>query len=326
MWNENLYIQYISPYLRNFRQKTNRLYNFSCPICGDSNIDKRKARGFLYEKQGNFFYRCHNCGASHSFSKFLELQFPQYYSSYITEKYRGSKTNEDSFSLDQSSEGDIDRSYKVSNYEKAMKYLDSRLIPKSRREDLFFIPSLSVLKPLFPSYNFEKIYDSPKIVIPIRDRSKKLIGATCRAISEKDSLRYVELKKDASAALIFGLDRVDFSNRILAFEGAFDSMFFKNAIAVNGSNLDSLDEHIPKNLTVLCFDNQPRNREICNLMGESIDHGWKILIWPEGIKAKDPNKMLTDRELSISQLHEVVKSNIFEGLEAKLRLAKWRKI
>ena len=43
------YIHQISFRLRNFKQKSQKLWNFSCPICGDSQRNKTKARGYIYE-------------------------------------------------------------------------------------------------------------------------------------------------------------------------------------------------------------------------------------------------------------------------------------
>ena len=38
MFIEQKYINDISSQLRNFKKKSNNLYNFSCPVCGDSSV------------------------------------------------------------------------------------------------------------------------------------------------------------------------------------------------------------------------------------------------------------------------------------------------
>ena len=55
------YISLISPRLRNFTKKGDYLWNFSCPFCGDSQKNQRKARGFIYRTKNDLFYKCHNC-------------------------------------------------------------------------------------------------------------------------------------------------------------------------------------------------------------------------------------------------------------------------
>ena len=66
------YIGLISSRLQKFKRVKTDLYNFRCPICGDSQKHKNKARGYLYQVKNNTNYKCHNCGASLSFNNFLK--------------------------------------------------------------------------------------------------------------------------------------------------------------------------------------------------------------------------------------------------------------
>ena len=66
------YINLCSSGLDKFKQSNTNLWNFRCPICGDSQKNKNKRRGFIYEKQNKYFYRCHNCDFGATFSTFLE--------------------------------------------------------------------------------------------------------------------------------------------------------------------------------------------------------------------------------------------------------------
>ena len=54
------YINLVSSRLSLFKRKNHGLYNFRCPFCGDSQKSKTKARGYLYQKKTDLFYRCHN--------------------------------------------------------------------------------------------------------------------------------------------------------------------------------------------------------------------------------------------------------------------------
>ena len=65
--------QRISCLLENFSSKRNNLYNFRCPYCGDSQKNKNKARGFLYQVKSDTAYKCHNCGKSTTFTRFLKI-------------------------------------------------------------------------------------------------------------------------------------------------------------------------------------------------------------------------------------------------------------
>jgi transcription elongation factor Elf1 len=51
----------LAPQLEQFKEKGNHLFNFRCPYCGDSKKSKVKARGFVFQKKNDFFFKCHNC-------------------------------------------------------------------------------------------------------------------------------------------------------------------------------------------------------------------------------------------------------------------------
>ena len=69
------------------------------------------------------------------------------------------------------------------------------------------------------------------------------------------------------------------------------------------------------------FDNEPRNREITTRISKTIDRGDKIVIWPSNIREKDINDMV----LTGHHVKNIVESNIYSGLEAKLNFTTWKK-
>ena len=73
--NEELnFINQLSSSLEGFKSTGKNVFNFRCPICGDSAKKKNKKRGYLYQKNGKFWYCCHNCNVSKSFKNFLKEQ------------------------------------------------------------------------------------------------------------------------------------------------------------------------------------------------------------------------------------------------------------
>ena len=56
------YLNLLSPQLLKFKRKNDNLWNFRCPFCGDSQKDANKARGYVFPKEGDFIFKCHNCG------------------------------------------------------------------------------------------------------------------------------------------------------------------------------------------------------------------------------------------------------------------------
>ena len=63
-WLEQKYISLVSHRLERFSRKSSGKYNFRCPICGDSEKSKYKARAWIYEIQGKSRFHCFNCSAS----------------------------------------------------------------------------------------------------------------------------------------------------------------------------------------------------------------------------------------------------------------------
>ena len=88
------YLNIISPQLKQFKPKGNNLWNFRCPYCGDSKKSQTKARGFVYQKKNDLFYKCHNCGVGTTLGKLVQYVDSKTYDDYILERYRkGVKSN-----------------------------------------------------------------------------------------------------------------------------------------------------------------------------------------------------------------------------------------
>ena len=82
LWVDHKYMGLLSSHLQLFKRKTKDLYNFRCPVCGDSQKNKFKARGYLMAKQDKLVFYCHNCGASKSMYDFVRDIDPQLHKQY----------------------------------------------------------------------------------------------------------------------------------------------------------------------------------------------------------------------------------------------------
>ena len=89
---DSKFIGLISPRLEKFKQVKPNLYNFRCPICGDSKKNKSKTRGYLYNIKADINFRCHNCGASMTFSNFLKELDPVIHKQYVFERFKNNST------------------------------------------------------------------------------------------------------------------------------------------------------------------------------------------------------------------------------------------
>ena len=89
---DSKYIGMISSRLQKFKRVKDNLYNFRCPICGDSQKNKNKTRGYIYQVKNNTNFKCHNCGASMSFSNFLKKMDTVMHKQYTLEKFKEGHT------------------------------------------------------------------------------------------------------------------------------------------------------------------------------------------------------------------------------------------
>jgi predicted RNA-binding Zn-ribbon protein involved in translation (DUF1610 family) len=342
MWIEQKYIALLSSSVRNFKKKQNNVWEMSCPICGDSTTNRRRARGYIYLRGQKYKYACHNCGAGMHFGTFLEHVNPILYREYRFERFRDRQEQEAQdiavaeeveakeafFSLQTNA---IDRlATKVSRLDErheAYRYLKSRKIPFIWFDRLFYTEDMKSIASLFPGrYDDTKFGNEPRIVIPIYNRQKELVGVTARAI-KPSPLRYIMLRKSDDEPLIFNLERINVGQTVYTFEGAIDSMFMDNAIAVSGADFSKVSQIIPKEQTVIIFDNQPRNKELIKRIDKTADAGFPMFVWPSNrALKKDFNANIQDGIIAPEKVKKFIDDNTFRGMTLKLKLTDWKKL
>jgi hypothetical protein len=124
---------------------------------------------------------------------------------------------------------------------------------------------------------------------------------------------------------IYGLDRVDYSKRVYVVEGPIDSLFIPNAIAVSGASFDTPTiRQLLTNATIV-MDNEPRNRDIVKQMKKYIEAGFSVVMYPDSVEEKDINDMILAGRTE-SDILNLINTNTFAGMEAKLKFADWKKV
>ena len=335
LWIDQKYLNLLSPKLERFKRKSDNLYNCRCPICGDSKKNKFKARGYVYDVKNSLAYKCHNCGFSGGIGKLIEQVDPHLYNQYKLERYK-EKDNRQSntatkfvykpdFSEYQKDPLDnVKRIKDLPFFSNPVQYIVKRQIPMEIARELCYVDNIQKLEDLFPEYKNRLIGKEERILIPCYTRDKKLIGLTCRGINN-DRLRYVTIKAIKDHPLVFGLDKVDISKTIYVLEGPIDSMFVDNSISVGGSDFKRIANFAAKDMFVMVYDNQPRNKELISIMERSIEDGYKVVIWPNKIKEKDINEMIL-AGMGKDEVFRIINSHAYSNLEAKLKFKEWRKI
>ena len=338
---ESKYIGLISHRLRNFKRKQDYLWNFSCPLCGDSKKNLLKARGYVYKKGNNLFYSCKNCGIGTSLGKLLENVDGSLYKEYVLERYKSGESGfsnfkEPTFNIPSPRFDKLDKPKifehaefcsNLSSEHFCLAYLKNRQIPKEFYSQLLFTSHYKkFIDALVPNHG-KKLIDDARVIIPFYDVYNNLIAVSGRALETSDkTLRYITIRTtDSEEKLVFGMDRVSVHEPVRVVEGPLDSLFIKNCVASADANLAIVAENISAGKKVLIFDNEPRNKEIVKLMQESIKSNHNIVIWPNTIQAKDVNEMIMSG-VSVGEIESIISSNTFNGLQAQTKFVFWKKV
>ena len=86
------FLNFLSSRLDRFKRVRDNLWNFRCPLCGDSSRNKRKARGYVYQKKTDLFYKCHNCGSGLSIGNLIKEIDSNLHKQYVMERYKAGET------------------------------------------------------------------------------------------------------------------------------------------------------------------------------------------------------------------------------------------
>ena len=319
---DSKYVGLVSSRLQKFKRVKADLYNFRCPICGDSQKNKNKTRGYIYSVKNNTNFKCHNCGASMSLNNFIKELDPMLHKQYTMEKFKEGHTGKN-FVVEEPKFEFVKPIFKrnlnlpkASEVPIASEYLTKR---KLNPEKFYFADKFkewtNTQKVMFDTIGG----DECRIIIPMYNENKNLIGFQGRSLVP-NPVKYITVMLDEDAPKIYGLDQVDSSKPIYIVEGPFDSTFIQNSVAMCGSDVNIGSFGWSNYIYV--FDNEPRNREIVNRISKTIDRGDKVVIWPTSIEQKDINDMV----LTGLNVIDVLKSNIYSGLEAQIKFNNWKKV
>ena len=319
---DSKYIGLVSSRLQKFKRVKADLYNFRCPICGDSQKHKNKARGYFYQVKTNTNYKCHNCGASLSFNNFLKQIDPTLHKQYTMEKFRDGHTGKN-FVVDEPEfnfkkpvfKKQIDLP-KASEVPIAKEYLEKRMIDPTK----FYFTKKFKQWVNTQKRTFDTIgRDESRIIIPMYDTDRNLIGFQGRSLGP-NYVKYITIMLNDDAPKIYGLDKINDSEPIYITEGPFDSTFVENSVAMCGSDIDIGTFGWSNYIWI--YDNEPRNREIVTRLSKTIDRGDKVIIWPSQVDDKDINDMV----LSGHNIMPILESNTYSGLEAQVQFNNWKKV
>ena len=324
------YINLCSSLLERFKQKHTNLWNFRCPICGDSKKSKTKCRGFVYEKRNKYFYKCHNCNYGTSFNRFLEKISPALHKNYITEQYKEDawRKKDEPKSIPEFNfvpefnhvlQG-MDSISSLTTDHPARNYLKNRLIPERYFRDLYLCKEFKKwTNSIIPNKFSSLEHDAPRLVIPFFDCKHNIIGYQGRSFDPKEQAKYITIKMKGVENLIYGEERININKKIYCVEGPLDSLFLPNCLAIAGLNFKGV-----KISNVIVLDNERRNVQIIDALKKVITNGYSVCIWPDSVKEKDINEMIIDGRTT-DDIVEIIDNNTYSGLQANFQLSQWKR-
>jgi len=328
MYIEQKYLLIASSQLQQFKKKGDYLYNFRCPYCGDSHKNKTKARGFIFRKDANLIYKCHNCSKGASLQNLLKHVDLKIYNDYIMEKYKKTDDVPDigifkqpNFMKGSSPLKSIKKISSLRHDHPVKRFVEKRLIPTNVHFELFFAPKFyKWVNTIIPNKFSSLEKDHPRLVIPFFDEDNKMFALQGRAFGEEEP-KYITIILNPEKEKIYGLNRVDWNETVYVVEGPLDSLFLDNCVATAQSDLRVKGD---KNV-VLIPDNEPRNKEIVKQIEKFIDSDYSIVLWPEEVKEKDINEMILSGKTK-QDIQELISKNTFSGIHAKTQFIYWKKV
>jgi predicted RNA-binding Zn-ribbon protein involved in translation (DUF1610 family) len=190
-----------------FKKKGDNLWNFRCPYCGDSQKSRSKARGFVFRKKNDLFYKCHNCGVGASLGNLIKYVDSKTYDDYILERYRtGIETKsspQPEFKFDapvfkKNVFKSLQSISQLSQTHPARRLVDERKLSEFIG-DLFLCPSFfKFTNTLVPNKFPSLCGDHPRLMIPFRNEEGEIFAYQGRAFGTENP-KYITIKLDEDA-------------------------------------------------------------------------------------------------------------------------------
>lgn len=345
LWLDDKYLKLLSPTLERFLAKGPHTYNFRCPLCGDSETHKNKARGYIFAKGDTLIYKCHNCSLAMPFAALLKRQNRRLYDEYRFEKYKDQAEQEKSTAPVQppapkqpvirprpvlaGSDASAFPVYPLNSLtaptSTVIDFAKARKLPDSSLGRLFGTQEARTWLTPLVGEKAEKVTDGVDYLVqPLRLYDGSWYGAQLRGITKKE---FTTFRWSHDPLKIFGLEAFDYNKLMLVVEGPIDSLFLPNCLSACGSDMLSAVQHleemgaIPDHIRrVYVWDNEPRNKEITRHIRNAIKMRETVVIWP-----RDYPKDINDMVKAGINVENVIARRMFTGLNAELEFAAWVK-
>lgn len=319
--------------LQCYKKVGQRKWNGRCPVCGDSMTDAHKARFWIYEYKGELRAGCFNCNYNRPMGAYLKEYEPDLYRKWLLERRResGHSMPVDVPTKCQSKMPVIahldysERLDRLPDNHPIITYVKNRMIPECKYNRLWFTMDWRKLVNSVNPGTYHNEAREPRLVIPLFNENKEIQAFQGRAL-RNDPNKYITIKAHSDVSKVYGLDTIDPSLPVYMMEGPIDSLFINNAGAITGGQM-SLDEVPYANKRVWVLDNEPHHPDTCKRLSKLIAAGERVVMWDRAPwHSKDVNDMIVKESATAEQIEQYFKENTVQGLTAKLRFSKWKRV
>ncbi len=310
-------------------KKYGNIYNAECPICKEGKSAGRSRRLYYFPNK-QYFY-CHNCCKSWkpfdwvkevtnlSVAEILKQnQIKQQTPSKIEKYQKKFKTISATPSIEDLPENSIDLTDEFQyDYFKDNEYVK---LAKQYCIERRLFTALNSCKKFYISLE-DRIHRN-RLIIPFFGENNKVECYQTRALTEKQSPRYLTKQGDKT---IFNISNIDSSiPYVFIFEGPIDSMFVKNGLAMASLAPTQKQQRILQNLIgyeqIYVFDNDKNNSQTTKRILKHVREGKRIFIWPKEIsKFKDFNEMCCQLQLDEIPWKFIAKNSTM-GVDAEVKI------
>jgi len=305
-------------------------FNFRCPLCGDSKLNKNKKRGWVLVGNNRYpHYYCFNCDTSMSFAAYLKDKHHEIFLRYFNE-FKKIESVEKSHVIEILSNKELIEedltpilnkvSFPVLEKQQsilkermrmnALRYIVNRRLPENK------IRELMVGYDEF-QYNSVTYKMQNRVIIPYYSNLKELYAFQGRLILDNSYLEKYITFKGNNKIKIYNYFNVDRNKPVIVTEGPIDSFFIDNAISVSGSisPKSEVASFLKREIPILywSFDNdKPGYEKTVKFMKE----GFKCFIGYEKWKNyKDINEIIKAEKkmLTPTYISNIIINNSFSG-------------
>jgi len=279
--------------------ETSDYYNVRCNICGDSDKDVYKKRGFLLKTSDPWVFYCHNCNTSTTVVKWLKDHFTVNYKNLMIDIMRNRRNDpyyDDKDYNFKQKKGASDRDEKedtigfkkLTKFQDCVDYCVGRGIPKEVYSKWYYCTS--------------GIYNG-RIIITFRNDKGKVHYYQGRSFNNKNGVKYLSRFGDHNS--IYNYYNVDPELPVMILEGPIDSVFVENSIAVTGLKLkgEELDK-FKRRYFILDNDKSGYKEAVKLLQKRSWVFNWKKFLKDHPCKGeiKDVNDFILNNTCGITKL------------------------